>query len=145
MAATDNAMNADATEVEAHVTRTTEARTIPTLVQAAATAARRLDNIMAAEPTTNEAATDNALNVDATDVEADVTTIADALTALTLPKAAVPVASPIDNIMAAMGPTNNTLNADATEVEADVTRSAEKPCAPTRVQQQQQQLVVSTS
>ena len=47
-AAADNAMNADATEMEAHVTATAEACTALTLVQAAAAAAGRVHSIMAA-------------------------------------------------------------------------------------------------
>ena len=66
--------------------RTAEARNVLTLVQAA-TAARCLDNKMAAEATAYEAAADDAMNADATEVEAHVTTTAEASTALTLVQA----------------------------------------------------------
>ena len=59
-AAADNAMNADATGTEAHLTATAEARTALTLMKAAA-AASRVISVMAAE-----AAADNA---DAVQVE----------------------------------------------------------------------------
>ena len=62
-------MNADETEVEAYVTTTAEARTALTLVQA--TAASRIESVMAAE-----AAANNALNADATEGKAHVTTTA---------------------------------------------------------------------
>ena len=122
-AATDNAFNADATEVEAHVTTTAEARTVLTLIQAAAAAARCLENRIAAQAAANEAATDKTMNADATGVETHVTTIAEARTALALVQATA--ASRIESKTAAEAAANNALNADATRVEAHVTTIAE--------------------
>ena len=55
-ATTNNALNADATKVEAFVPATKEARIALTLVQAAVASASRVDSIMVAE-----AAADNAI------------------------------------------------------------------------------------
>ena len=105
---------------------TAEATAALTLVQVTAQAASRIDIIMAAE-----APADNTLNADATEVEAYVTTIAEASTALTPVQVA---ASRIESVMAADAATNNALNADATEVEAYVPTTAEASTALTLVQ-----------
>ena len=81
----------------AKLVTTAEARTVLTLVQAAAATAKCLDSIMAAEAAANEAAADNAMNADATEVEAHVTTTSEALSALTLVQA--PAASRIESVM----------------------------------------------
>ena len=63
--AADNAMNADGTEAEEQVTATAEARTILTLVRAAAIAPGRVESVMTAE-----ALAEDAMNADATEVQA---------------------------------------------------------------------------
>ena len=58
------------------------------------------------------------MNADATKVEAHVTTIAEASTALTLVQAAVASLCRVDSIMVAKPAADNAMNADATDVEA---------------------------
>ena len=76
-----NECRSNGTEREAHVTAIAGTRTALTLVHTAA--ARCSDNRMAAEAAAYEATTNDAMNADATDVEAHVTTIAETHTALT--------------------------------------------------------------
>ena len=70
------------------MTTTAEAYTVLTLVQAAAATAKCLDSRIVAEAAADKAAADDALNADATEVEAHVTTTAGALSAFTLVQAA---------------------------------------------------------
>ena len=77
-AAADNAMNPDATEAEKQVTAAAEARTVLTLVQAAA-APSRVDSVMTAQ-----ALAEDAMNGDATEVQALVIATAEARTLLIL-------------------------------------------------------------
>ena len=77
-AAADNAMNPDATEAGKQVTASAEARTVLTLVQAAAAALSRVDRVMTAQ-----ALAEDAMNADATEVQALVTATAEARTLLT--------------------------------------------------------------
>ena len=65
-------------------------------MQAAAAAPSRVDSIIAAHTTAN-----NALNANATKVKAHVTITAEALSALTLAQAVVASDSRVDNIMVA--------------------------------------------
>ena len=94
------------------MTTTAEALFALTPLQAAAPAASRIDSVLVAE-----AAADNALNADATEVEAHVAITAEARIAPTLVQVASPAASRVESVMAAQATTNNSLNADATEVE----------------------------
>ena len=131
-AATDDAINADATEVEAYVTKATEASSVLTLVHAVA--ARCLDNRMAAEAAACEAATDCAMNADATEVKTHVTAIAEARTVLTLMQLAQAAAARrVESVMTAEVAADNAMNADATEVKADVTTTSEASTALTLV------------
>ena len=77
-AAADNALNPDATEAEKQVTAAAEARTVLTLVQAAAAAPSRVDSVMTAQ-----ALAEDAMNADATEVQALVIATAEASAALT--------------------------------------------------------------
>jgi hypothetical protein len=69
-----------------------------------------------------EAAADNPMNADATEVEEQVIATAKARTALTLVQAAA--ASRVDSVMVADAATDNPMNADATVVEEQVTATA---------------------
>ena len=75
--AADNAMNPDATEAEKQVTASAEAHTVLTLVQAAAAAPSRVDNVMVVH-----AVAEDAMNADATEVQALVIVTAEASAAL---------------------------------------------------------------
>ena len=79
----DNAMNADATEVQALVTTTAEANTALTLAQAAVASPCRAESIIVAE-----ALAEDAMNADATEVEALVIATAEASSVSTLVKSA---------------------------------------------------------
>ena len=115
-AAADRAMNADATEAEAYVTTIAEASTALTLLQAATapSASRtRVDSVLTAE-----AAADDAMSLDGTEAEEQVTA------------AAAP--SRVDSVMAAEVLAEDAMNADATELQTHVIATAEASSVLTR-------------
>ena len=87
---------------------------------AAGSAASCVDGAMTAE-----AAADDAMNLDATKAENQVTAAAEARTVLTLVQAAAAAPSRVDNVMIAQALVEDAMNADATEVQALVIATAE--------------------
>ena len=111
-AATDKAMDPDATEAGKQVTAAAEVRAVLTLVQATAAAPSRVDSVMPAE-----ALVEDAMNADATEAEKQAT-------------AAAP--SRVDSVMTAQALADGAINADATGVHALVIATTEASAALTR-------------